>query len=80
VAKREAEMEEAKKLLQLSEMKGVPYDPAEIKRDGFVFSTAEIHAGIDKVRRLNRAHQTDVHPLQTKNSPRRRRLTFTHMM
>jgi hypothetical protein len=37
-------------------MKGLPYQPA---RDGFVFSTAEIHAAIDKERRLNRAHQTD---------------------
>ena len=56
VAKREAEMNEAKKLLQLSEMKGLPYQPG---RDGFVFSTAEIHAAIDKDRRLNRAYQTD---------------------
>src|SRR5271156_2319043 len=59
IAKREAEMKEAKKLLQLSEMKGLPYGPAEIKRDGFVFSTAQIHAAIDKERRLNRAYQTD---------------------
>ena len=43
-AKREAEMKEAKKLLQLSEMKGLPYGPAEISKDGFVFSTAEIRA------------------------------------
>jgi hypothetical protein len=55
-AKREAEMKEAKKLLQLSEMKGLPYDPT---KDGFVFSTAQIHAGIDKDRRLNRANQID---------------------
>jgi uncharacterized protein YecT (DUF1311 family) len=59
IAKREAEMKEAKKLLQLSEMKGVPYGPAEIRKDGFVFSTAQIHAAIDKDRRLNRAYQTD---------------------
>jgi hypothetical protein len=58
IARREAEMKEAKKLLQLSEMKGVPYGAAEISRDGFVFSTAEIHAAIDKDRRLNRANQT----------------------
>src|SRR5271154_3613344 len=38
LAKREAEMKEAKKLLQLSEMKGLPYEPA---KDGFVFSTDE---------------------------------------
>jgi hypothetical protein len=56
LAKREAEMKEAKKLLQLSEMKGLPYEPG---RDGFVFSNAEIRAAIDKDRRLNRAYQTD---------------------
>jgi hypothetical protein len=56
LAKREAEMKEAKKLLQLSEMKGLPYDPAQ---DGFVFSTAQIHAALDKERRLNRANLTD---------------------
>ena len=49
-------MKEAKKLLQLSEMKGLPYEPI---KDGFVFSTAEIHAAIDKERRLNRANLTD---------------------
>ncbi len=59
VAKREAEMEEAKKLLQLSEMKGLQYGPVELSKDGFVFSTAQIHAAIDKDRRLNRAYQTD---------------------
>jgi hypothetical protein len=56
LAKREAEMKEAKKLLQLSEMKGLPYEPV---KDGFVFSTAQIHAALDKERRLNRAYQTD---------------------
>jgi len=56
IAKREAEMKEAKKLLQLSEMKGLAYEPI---KDGFVFSTAQIHAAIDKERRLNRAYQTD---------------------
>ena len=56
LAKREAEMNEAKKLLQLSEMKGLPYQPV---KDGFVFSTAEIHAVIEKERRLNRASLTD---------------------
>ena len=55
-AKREAEMKEAKKLLQLSEMKGLAYEPI---KDGFVFSTIQIHAAIDKDRRLNRANQTD---------------------
>jgi hypothetical protein len=56
LAKREAEMKEAKKLLQLSEMKGLPYEPV---KDGFVFSTAQIHAALDKERRLNRANLTD---------------------
>jgi hypothetical protein len=56
LAQREAEMKEAKKLLQLSEMKGLPYEPI---KDGFVFSTVQIHAAIDKERRLNRAYQTD---------------------
>jgi hypothetical protein len=59
LAKREAEMKEAKKLQKLSEMKGLPYGPAELSRDGFVFSNAQIHAAIDKERRLNRANQTD---------------------
>jgi hypothetical protein len=56
LAKREAEMKEAKKLQQLSEMKGLPYEPT---RDGFVFSNEEIRAAIDKDRRLDRAYQTD---------------------
>ncbi len=56
LAKREAEMRQAMKLQQLSEMKGLPYEPI---KDGFVFSTAEIHAAIDKDRRLNRAGVTD---------------------
>src|SRR5277367_3307579 len=56
IAKREAEMKEAKKLLQLSEMKGLAYEPI---KDGFVFSTAQIHAAIDKERRLQRANLTD---------------------
>ena len=64
LAKREAEMKEAKKLLQLSEMKGLPYEPG---KDGFVFSTAEIHSRIDKDRRLNRACQTDL----TQHRPRK---------
>jgi hypothetical protein len=56
IAKREAEMKEAKKLLQLSEMRGLPYEPG---KDGFVFSTAQIQAAIDKERRLSRTNQTD---------------------
>jgi hypothetical protein len=53
---REAAMMEAASLLQLSEMKGLEYDP---KRDGFVFSTTEIHAAIDRQQRLQRASTTD---------------------
>ena len=49
-------MKEAKKLLQLSEMKGLPYEPV---KDGFVFSNEEIHAALDKDRRLHRANLTD---------------------
>ena len=56
LAKRKAEMKEAKKLLQLNEMRGLAYEPM---KDGFVFSNAQIHAAIDKERRLNRASQTD---------------------
>jgi hypothetical protein len=56
IVKREAEMKEAKKLLQLSEMKGLAYEPG---KHGFVFSTAQIHAGIDTERRLQRANLTD---------------------
>src|ERR1700722_16125323 len=59
IARREAEMKEAKKLLQLNEIKGLPYGPAEISKDGFVFSTAQIQAAIDKERRLDRANLTD---------------------
>ncbi|MGA2711892.1 MAG: hypothetical protein ABSG41_02210 [Bryobacteraceae bacterium] len=50
------EIEEAKKLLQLSEMKGLPYEPA---KDGFVFSNDHIHAAIDRDRRLERAQNLD---------------------
>jgi len=49
-AKEVEQMEEAKRLLQLNEMRNLPYDP---KADGFVFSTAQIHAAIDRDRRLN---------------------------
>jgi hypothetical protein len=64
IAKHEAEMKEAKKLLQLSEMKGFPYEPV---KDGFVFSTAEIRAAIDKERRLYRAGITDFSRHKPKN-------------
>jgi hypothetical protein len=52
----EAAMKEAATLLKLSEMRGMEYAPA---KDGFVFSTAEIHAAIDRQYRLDRAATTD---------------------
>jgi hypothetical protein len=55
-AERQAEMEQARKLLQLSEKKGLPYDPA---KDGFVFSSDQIHAAIDRERRLEQAPHID---------------------
>src|ERR1700689_214950 len=55
-AERKAEMAEAKKLPQLSEKKGLPYDPA---KDGFVFSTDQILAVIDRERRLEQAQHLD---------------------
>jgi hypothetical protein len=53
---RRHEITDAKKLLQLSEMKGLPYNPA---KDGFVFSNDHLHADIDRERRLNQASNTD---------------------
>ena len=55
-AERQAEMEQARKLLQLSEMKGLSYDPT---KDGFVFSNDQIHAVIDRERRLEQARHID---------------------
>jgi hypothetical protein len=55
-AEHEAAMKEAAALLKLSEMKGLEYVPS---KDGFVFSAAEIHAAIDRQRRLERAANTD---------------------
>jgi hypothetical protein len=52
----EAAMKEAATLLKLSEMRGMEYVPS---KDGFVFSTAEIHAAIDRQLRLDRAATTD---------------------
>jgi hypothetical protein len=49
-------MKEAAALLKLSEMRGLEYFPA---KDGFVFSTPEIHAAIDRAQRLQRASTTD---------------------
>jgi hypothetical protein len=55
-AQREIEMKEAASLLQLSEMRGLEYQPA---KDGFVFSTHEIHDAIDRQQRLARAATMD---------------------
>ena len=55
-ADRKAEMEQARKLLQLSEKKGLSYEPA---KDGFVFSNDQIHAVIDRERRLEQAEHID---------------------
>jgi hypothetical protein len=63
-AEHEAAMKEAASLLKLSEMKGLEYEPA---KDGFGFSTTEIHAAIDRERRLSRAATTDF----TKFRPRK---------
>ena len=50
---REAQqMEEAKRLQQLNEMKGLAYDP---KADGFVFSNDKIRHEIDREDRLNQS-------------------------
>jgi hypothetical protein len=43
-------------LLKLSEMRSLEYQP---EKDGFVFSTSEIHAAIDRQQRLQRALTTD---------------------
>ena len=53
---RETEMREASSLLQLSEMNGVEYQPA---KDGFVFSTSQIHARLDRQQRLHQAWKSD---------------------
>lgn len=55
-AQRATEMKEASKLLQISEMSGVEYQPS---KDGFVFSTNEIHSAIHRQQRLDQASLTD---------------------
>jgi hypothetical protein len=62
-AEREAAMKEAATLLSLSEMKGLEYVPA---RDGFAFSTDQIHAAIDREQRLQRASTTDLSKYRTR--------------
>ncbi len=51
-AEREKQLEQAALLAQQSLSKGIAYDAG---RDGFVFSTAEINARIDRNNRLNEA-------------------------
>jgi hypothetical protein len=55
-AEQRRQMEEATRLLQLSEKKGHRYEPT---KDGFVFSTDEIRAAADRQRRLAHAQSTD---------------------
>ena len=54
---RHHEIVDAKKLLQISELKGLQYDPT---KDGFVFSNDQIHAAIDRERRLERAEHLEL--------------------
>jgi LmbE family N-acetylglucosaminyl deacetylase len=63
-ARRETEMQEAARLLQVSEIRGLVYQPA---KDGFVFSNTEIHEAIDRQQRFERASETDF----TKFRPRK---------
>src|SRR5579863_811358 len=53
---REHDMRIATRLLKLSEMNDVEYVPS---KDGFVFSTSEIHAAIDREQRFSRAVTTN---------------------
>lgn len=53
-AEQQTQMEEAKKLYQLSKTKGLPWDSS---RNGFVFSDDEIHLAIDRDRRLAQAER-----------------------
>ena len=55
-SQREVEMKAAASLLQVSEMRGLEYQPA---KDGFVFSTDEIRSSLDRQQRLERAAITD---------------------
>jgi hypothetical protein len=63
-SQREADMKEAAGLLQLSEMRGLEYQPA---KDGFVFSNSEIHTFVDRGRRLQRAAITDFSKHNSRN-------------
>jgi hypothetical protein len=62
-AAQKAAMEEAARLLELSEMKGLPYEPLE---NGFVFSITQLRAQIDRKRRLAELEKLQkTHPNQT---------------
>jgi hypothetical protein len=63
-AEHESAMKEAAALLKLSEMKGLEYFPGQ---DGFVFSTTQIHAAIDRQHRLERAATTDFTKFKRRN-------------
>ena len=56
LARRETEMKEAALLLQVSEIKGLEYEPA---KDGFVFSIGEIRSRLDRQQRLKQAATSD---------------------
>jgi hypothetical protein len=55
-AKRLADLEDARLLSQLAELKNLPYDPAA---DGFVFSNQEIDRYTERHYRLRLARQSD---------------------
>ena len=63
-AQHEVQMKEAVSLLQISEMNDMDYHPA---KDGFVFSTSEIHYALDRQQRLDQASRTDFSRLRTRN-------------
>lgn len=56
---REARMKEAQLLLQVSAINGLTYEPA---KDGFVFSSAEIVAALDRSHRLEEARDMQRQP------------------
>jgi hypothetical protein len=54
------QMSDAAEILQMHEEREIPYDPAQ---DGFVFSTAEIQAFIQRRDRLDEAYSEPEHYL-----------------
>jgi hypothetical protein len=65
-AKHKAAMEKAKQLLQLSETRNLPYEPA---KDGFVFSKEQIYAAIDREQRLRYAGESNFRRFKPRNFP-----------